>query len=88
MCVKTIISKLYVDNFHYLSCHHIVDNKKCKKKVIQTSPNTFRCPKCSIDIFECDFCYLLKIDLQDETGELIKVTKFEGPTNAFVGCWH
>ncbi|XP_057840438.1 replication protein A 70 kDa DNA-binding subunit A-like [Cryptomeria japonica] len=64
---------------------HVVNKKKCKKKVVQSSPNTFQCPKCSTDLSECDFSYMLKMDLQDETGELLKVTAFEGPSNTLLG---
>ncbi|XP_059073512.1 replication protein A 70 kDa DNA-binding subunit E-like [Cryptomeria japonica] len=85
VCVKATITKLHLDNFYYLSCPQVVNKKKCKKKVVQSSPNTFQCPKCSTDLSECDFSYMLKMDLQDETGELLKVTAFEGPSNTLLG---
>ncbi|XP_059071827.1 replication protein A 70 kDa DNA-binding subunit E-like [Cryptomeria japonica] len=83
--VKATITKFHLDNFYYLSCPQVVDKKKCKKKVVQSSANTFQCPKCSTDLSECDFSYMLKMDLQDETGELLKVTAFEGPSNTLSG---
>lgn len=87
VCIKASISKLHLDNFYYLSCPLLVNNKKCKKKVLQTSPTTFRCPKCSTDLLECDFSYVLKMDLKDASGELLQVTAFEGPANSIMGVF-
>lgn len=47
--------------------------------------NTFQYPKCLDEFNECDFNYVLKMNIQDDIGELGKFLAFEGPANALLG---
>jgi len=78
-CVKANIARLYMeDEFYNLSFPLVFDDKKCKKKVVKIVSDDFHYPKCCANFLECDYNYVLKMDLEDDTGELLKVTAFEG----------
>lgn len=85
VCIKAIIYKLYLDKFYYLSCPQLVDGKKCKKKVEKIGTNSYKCHRCPSECGECDFSYVLKMNIQDVIGELLKETTFEGPANTLGG---
>jgi len=59
--------------------------KKCKKQFEKTGTNTYKCPQCTTEYGECDFSYVLKMNLQDDIGELLKEIAFEGPANTLLG---
>ena len=55
------------------------------EKIIRTTTNNWHCPKCNVDIYECDCKYLLKIDLQDHIEELLSFVSFEDVASTIIG---
>ena len=74
-----------MDNFYYLACSSFIIGKQCMKKIIPTTTNIWHCPKCNVDIVDCDYRYLLKIDLQDHTGEILSSIAFEDVASSLMG---
>lgn len=68
--LKGTITKIGMDSFYYISCPSIVGKKKCMKKLIPQNTGMWFCPKFNVEVRDCDYRYLLKIDIQDHTGEL------------------
>ena len=55
------------------------------KKIIKNSTNGWHCPKCDIDLSDCDYRYLLKLKLQDHTTSLEAVIAFEDASTELLG---
>ena len=83
--VKGTITKVYMDNLYYLSCPSIVDKKKCMKKLIPKNAKTWYFPKCNTEVTDYDYIYLLKIDVQDHTGQLLSTVAFEEAASTILG---
>jgi len=66
--LKGTITKIGMDNFYYISFPSIVDGKKCMKKLIPQNIAMWFCPKCNTEVTDCDYRYLLKIDIQAHIG--------------------
>ena len=83
--VKATITHIDADNFYYLACPLISDSKQCMKKIIKNSTNGWHCPKCEVDLSDCDYRYLLKLKLQDHTTSLESVIAFEDASTELLG---
>jgi len=55
------------------------------KNVVEHSNNLWRCTKCNGDFPECDYCYKLKIELHDHTGNLQNIIAFNDVGNELMG---
>ncbi|KAJ3695569.1 hypothetical protein LUZ60_000946 [Juncus effusus] len=75
--VKGIISFIKTDNFCYTACPLMIGERKCSKKVNKSSDGgKWSCERCEAEFDECDFRYLLQVQVQDHTG-ITWVTAFQ-----------
>eukprot|EP00253_Pinus_taeda_P012080 PITA_12080 len=79
------ITKIGMDSFYYISCSSLVGGKKCMKKLIPQNTGMWFCPKCNAEVRDCDYRYLLKIDIQDHTGELASTVTFKDAGSTILG---
>ncbi|KAJ0242576.1 Replication protein A 70 kDa DNA-binding subunit C [Hirschfeldia incana] len=66
--VSATISFMKVENFCYTACPIINGDRPCSKKVTNNGDGTWRCEKCDKCVDECDYRYILQLQLQDHTG--------------------
>ncbi|KAF2550976.1 hypothetical protein F2Q68_00037158 [Brassica cretica] len=73
-----------VDNFYYTACPLMNGDRQCNKKVTDNGDGTWRCEKCDKCVDECDYRYILQLQLQDHTG-LTWVTAFQEAGEEIMG---
>ncbi|KAL8521414.1 hypothetical protein ACS0TY_011800 [Phlomoides rotata] len=56
------------DNFCYTACPLMIGDRQCNKKVTNNGDGKWRCERCDQLIDECDYRYILQIQIQDHTG--------------------
>ncbi|XP_024015993.1 replication protein A 70 kDa DNA-binding subunit A isoform X2 [Eutrema salsugineum] len=83
--VKATISFIKTDSFCYTACPLMIGDKQCNKKVTQTGTNMWLCDRCNQESEECDYRYLLQVQIQDHTG-LAWVTAFQESGEEIMGC--
>ncbi|CAG7861883.1 unnamed protein product [Brassica rapa] len=66
--VTATISFMKVDNFCYTACPSMNGDRPCSKKVTNNGDGTWRCERCDKCVDECDYRYILQLQLQDHTG--------------------
>ncbi|CAN7091488.1 unnamed protein product, partial [Brassica rapa subsp. narinosa] len=66
--VTATISFMKVDNFCYTACPIMIGDRPCSKKVTNNGDGTWRCERCDKCVDECDYRYILQLQLQDHTG--------------------
>uniref|UniRef100_A0A2P2QMJ4 Replication protein A subunit n=1 Tax=Rhizophora mucronata TaxID=61149 RepID=A0A2P2QMJ4_RHIMU len=64
------------DNFCYTACPIITGDRPCAKKVTNNGDGKWRCEKCDQSVDECDYRYILQLQIEDHTG-LTWVTAFQ-----------
>ncbi|XXG75497.1 hypothetical protein AAC387_Pa08g0052 [Persea americana] len=74
--VKATVSFIKVDNFCYTACPLMVGDRPCNKKVNNNGDGTWHCERCDRTFPECDYRYLLQLQIQDHTG-LTWLTAFQ-----------
>ncbi|MQM01942.1 hypothetical protein Taro_034700 [Colocasia esculenta] len=74
--VRATVTFIKVDNFCYTACPLMVGDRPCNKKVNNNGDGTWRCERCDQSFPECDYRYLLQLQIQDHTG-LTWVTAFQ-----------
>ena len=74
-----------MDDFHFLAFPLFVDGIQCMKKVAHRAFNTWHCNKCDGEFTECDYRYILKLSLQDHTGQINGATTFDDAANKLLG---
>ncbi|KAL1225986.1 Replication protein A 70 kDa DNA-binding subunit C [Cardamine amara subsp. amara] len=82
--VTATISFMKVDNFCYTACPIMNGDRPCSKKVTNNGDGTWRCEKCDRCVDECDYRYILQIQLQDHTG-LTWATAFQEAGEEIMG---
>ena len=82
--IKATITFLKVDNFCYTACPLLVNDRPCNKKVNNNGDGTWRCDRCDRSFPECDYRYLLQLQVQDHTG-LTWVTAFQETGEEIMG---
>ncbi|KAI7725592.1 hypothetical protein M8C21_019268 [Ambrosia artemisiifolia] len=82
--VNATILHIRPESFCYTACSIEVGGKKCAKKVVNNGDGKWRCDKCDQTVDECDYRYLLQIQLQDHTG-LAWVTAFQESGEDIIG---
>ncbi|KAI4314564.1 hypothetical protein L6164_027458 [Bauhinia variegata] len=70
------VSFIKVDNFCYTACPIMIGDRQCNKKVTNNGDGKWRCDRCDQTIDNCDYRYILQLQLQDHTG-LTWVTTFQ-----------
>ena len=58
---------------------------QCIKNIAEKVGDIWHCGKCDGDFFECDYWYILKVDLEDITGYLHGVRYFDDAANQLMG---
>ncbi|KAL0793448.1 hypothetical protein Bca101_064825 [Brassica carinata] len=66
--VSATISFMKVENFCYTACPIMIGDRPCSKKVTNNGDGTWRCERCDRSVDECDYRYILQLQLQDHTG--------------------
>ncbi|XP_078445823.1 replication protein A 70 kDa DNA-binding subunit A-like [Wolffia australiana] len=83
--IRATVTFLKVDNFCYTACPLPVGDRPCNKKVTNNGDGTWRCDRCDQSVPECDYRYLLQLQVQDHTG-LTWVTAFQEAGEEMVGA--
>ena len=85
LSVHASIVDINMDDFHFLECPLFVDGVQCMKKVAHRAFNTWHCSKCDGEFTECAYRYILKLSLQDHTGQINGATAFDDAANKLLG---
>ncbi|CAI9100690.1 OLC1v1037845C1 [Oldenlandia corymbosa var. corymbosa] len=84
--VKATISFIKTDTFCYTACPLMIGDRQCNKKVTRSVGNSrWLCERCNQEFEECDYRYLLQIQIQDHSG-LTWVTAFQEAGEEILGC--
>ncbi|CAH8262052.1 unnamed protein product [Arabidopsis lyrata] len=83
--VKATISFIKTDSFCYTACPLMIGDKQCNKKVTRSGTNRWLCDRCNQESDECDYRYLLQVQIQDHTG-LTWITAFQETGEEIMGC--
>ncbi|XP_010529261.1 PREDICTED: replication protein A 70 kDa DNA-binding subunit E-like isoform X1 [Tarenaya hassleriana] len=82
--VNATIIYMKADNFCYTACPIMNGDRPCSKKVTNNGDGTWRCDKCDQCVAECDYRYILQLQIQDHTG-LTWVTAFQEAGEEIMG---
>ncbi|KAL1805212.1 hypothetical protein ACET3Z_028280 [Daucus carota] len=82
--VKAYITFIKTDNFCYTACPLMIGDRQCNKKVTR-SGSRWQCDRCNQEFDECDYRYLLQLQVQDHSG-LTWMTAFQESGEEIVGC--
>lgn len=82
--VKATVSFIKTDNFCYTACPLFIGERRCNKKVSNYGDGTWYCERCNQNVPECDYRYLLQVQVQDHTG-LTWVTAFQEAGEEIMG---
>ena len=74
-----------MDEFYFLACPLFVDEIQCMKNIAQKVGDIWHCAKCDGEFLECDYRYILKVDLEDVTGSIHGVIAFDDAANQLMG---
>ncbi|KAL3622870.1 Replication protein A 70 kDa DNA-binding subunit A [Castilleja foliolosa] len=83
--VKATVSFIMTDTFCYTACPLMIGDRQCNKKVTKSGDSRWLCDRCNQDFEECDYRYLLQVQVQDHTG-LTWVTAFQETGEEILGC--
>ncbi|XP_020091056.1 replication protein A 70 kDa DNA-binding subunit A isoform X1 [Ananas comosus] len=83
--VKATVSFIKADNFCYTACPLMIGDRQCNKKVTKVAGGNWCCDRCDKEFEECDYRYLLQVQVQDHTG-LTWVTAFQESGEDILGC--
>ncbi|KAK6147653.1 hypothetical protein DH2020_018565 [Rehmannia glutinosa] len=83
--VKATISFIKTDTFCYTACPLMIGDRQCNKKVTKSGNSRWLCDRCNQEFEECDYRYLLQVQVQDHTG-LTWVTAFQETGEEILGC--
>ena len=70
-----------MDYFHFLAFPLFVDGIQCMKKISHKVGNIWHCGKCDGEFLECDYQYILKVDLEDVFGHRYGFIAFDDGSN-------
>ncbi|KAF6146276.1 hypothetical protein GIB67_011748 [Kingdonia uniflora] len=82
--IKGAISYIKIDSFCYTACPLMVVDRQCNKKVANDGDGKWRCDRCDQSVEECDYRYVLQLQIQDHTG-LSWVTAFQETGEEIMG---
>ncbi|KAL8102634.1 replication protein A 70 kDa DNA-binding subunit A [Apium graveolens] len=82
--VKAYITFIKTDNFCYTACPLMIGDRQCNKKVTR-SGSRWQCDRCNQEFDECDYRYLLQLQVQDHSG-LTWMTAFQESGEEILGC--
>lgn len=84
IALKATISYIKTDTFCYTACPLPIGDRQCNKKVINNGDGTWRCDRCDKAVAECDYRYLLSVQVQDHTG-VTWITAFQEAGEEIMG---
>ncbi|KAI5070171.1 hypothetical protein GOP47_0014514 [Adiantum capillus-veneris] len=84
IALRATISFIKTDNFCYTACPLPVGDRQCNKKVVSNGDGTWRCDRCDKAVAECDYRYLLSVQVQDHTG-ITWITAFQDAGEEIMG---
>ncbi|KAF2287153.1 hypothetical protein GH714_038458 [Hevea brasiliensis] len=82
--VSARITFVKTDTFCYTACPLMIGDRQCNKKVIRSGNSRWQCDRCNQEFDECDYRYLLQVQVQDHTG-LTWVTAFQEAGEEILG---
>ncbi|KAK6944766.1 Replication factor-A protein 1, N-terminal [Dillenia turbinata] len=83
--IKATVVFIKTDNFCYTACPLMIGDRQCNKKVTKSGDTRWQCDRCNQKFEECDYRYLLQVQIQDHTG-LTWVTAFQESAEEMLGC--
>ncbi|KQK22912.1 hypothetical protein BRADI_1g70030v3 [Brachypodium distachyon] len=83
--VKASIIFFKNENFCYTACPNKEGDRQCNKKVTKGTSGLWFCDKCNREFTECDYRYLLQLQIQDHSGTTW-VTAFQESGQDLLGC--
>ncbi|CAN6274235.1 unnamed protein product [Urochloa humidicola] len=83
--VKATVVFFKTDSFCYTACPNMIGDKQCNKKVTKSGSGNWLCDKCNQEFPECDYKYLLQLQIQDHSGTAW-ATAFQEPGQELLGC--
>lgn len=83
--VKATITFIKTDTFCYTACPLMNGDRQCNKKVSRSGNSRWQCDRCNQEFDECDYRYLLQLQVQDHTG-LTWMTSFQESGEEILGC--
>ncbi|GER57613.1 replication protein A 70 kDa DNA-binding subunit [Striga asiatica] len=66
--VSATLTYIKADNFCYTACPLMIADRQCSKKVTNNGDGKWRCERCEKSVEECDYRYILQMQIQDHTG--------------------
>ncbi|KAJ7537755.1 hypothetical protein O6H91_11G020900 [Diphasiastrum complanatum] len=84
IAVKATIAFITTDNFCYTACPMPIGDRQCNKKVTNNADGTWRCDRCDRSVPECDYRYLLSVQVQDHSG-VTWITAFQEVGEEIIG---
>ncbi|EEF48016.1 replication factor A 1, rfa1, putative [Ricinus communis] len=82
--VSARITFVKTDTFCYTACPLMIGDRQCNKKVTSSGNSRWQCDRCNQEFDECDYRYLLQVQIQDHTG-LTWVTAFQESGEEILG---
>ena len=79
------ITNVNMDDFHFLACPLFFDGIQCMKNIADKVGDIWHYGKCDGDFPECDYRYILKVDLEYVTRYLHGVITFDDAANQIMG---
>ncbi|VFQ68137.1 unnamed protein product [Cuscuta campestris] len=83
--VKATLTFIKTDTFCYTACPLMIGDRQCNKKVTKLGNSRWMCERCNQESEECDYRYLLQVQIQDHSG-LTWVTAFQEAGEEIFGC--
>ncbi|KNA24868.1 hypothetical protein SOVF_011810 [Spinacia oleracea] len=66
--VHGTVSFVKTDNFCYTACPILIGERQCSKKVTNNGDGKWRCDRCDQSVDECEYRYVLQLQIQDHTS--------------------
>ncbi|XP_022731932.1 replication protein A 70 kDa DNA-binding subunit A [Durio zibethinus] len=85
VAAKATVVFIKTDNFCYTACPLMIGDRQCNRKVTLSGNKRWLCDRCNQEFEECDYRYLLQVQIQDHTG-LTWVTAFQESGEEILGC--
>ncbi|XP_047939756.1 replication protein A 70 kDa DNA-binding subunit A [Salvia hispanica] len=85
IAVKATVSFIKTDSFCYTACPLMIGDRQCNKKVTKSGNSAWLCDRCNQEFEECDYRYLLQVQIQDYSG-MTWVTAFQEAGEEILGC--
>lgn len=82
--VSATLTFMKLNNFCYTACPIMIGDRQCNRKITNNGDGKWSCDRCDQLVDECDFRYILQMQIQDHTG-LTWVTAFQETGEEILG---